>query len=101
MLTVFEKIPELFVEIYDRQFRTWAREFRRRGTRCAIVFNPVPGVAPARDGEDRVVAAGAWLSAEVDAAGTCGMRIVIRPATEHDGEMIARHVRAMSPHVLQ
>lgn len=102
MLTVFEKIPDLFVEVYDHQFQTWAREFRKRGARCAIVFNPVPGVAPRRDEEGRLVAAGAWLTADVDASGGGREpRIVIRPATEHDAEMIARHVRAMSPHVLQ
>lgn len=100
MITVFEKIPDLFVEVYDPQFQTWAREYRRRGARCAIVFNPVPGVAPALDGEGRVVAAGAWLTAEVDGGGA-RPRMVIRPATEHDAEMIARHVRALSPHVLQ
>lgn len=101
MTTVFEKIPDLFVEIYDHQFQVWAREFRRRGSRCAIVFNPVPGVAPMRDEEGRLVAAGAWLTAEVDGSGARGPRVVIRPATEWDAEMIARHVRAMTPHVLQ
>lgn len=97
MTTVFERIPDLFVELYDAQFQSWAREYRRRGNRCAVVFRPVPGVAPAVDAEGRIVMAGAWLTARVDGPG----RVVIRPATGHDEELIARHVRAMSPHVLQ
>jgi hypothetical protein len=101
MITIFEKIPDLFVEVYDSQFATWAREFRRRGTRCAIVFHPVPGEAPKFDGEGRLIAAGAWMDAQVDLSVPERPRIVIRPATEHDEEMIARHTRAMSPHWLQ
>lgn len=100
MLTVFEKIPDLFVEVYDAQFQTWAREFRTRGPRCAIVFNLTPGAQPIYDEDGRIVAVGAWLTADLDLS-TPNRRMVIRPATEHDEEMIARHGRAMKPHVLQ
>lgn len=99
-VTVFEKIPDLFVELYDQQFQTWAREFRARGRRCAIVFNLAPGEMPKFDGEGRMVAVGCWLEAQIE-AGIGEPRIVIRPASEHDEEMIARHTRAMAPHVLQ
>lgn len=101
MLTVFEKIPDLFVEIYDPQLKTWAAEFRTRGPKCAIVFNPAPGAKPLFDGEGRMVAAGAWLAAEVDRSQPQNPRVIIRPATEHDEEMIARHCRELRPHVLQ
>lgn len=100
MVTVFERIPEIFIEIYDAQFQTWSREYQTRGTRCAIVFNPTPGAQPIYDEGGRIVAAGAWLTAELDLSAS-RRRIIIRPATEHDEEMIARHVRAMKPHVLQ
>ena len=43
MITVFERIPEFFVELYDAQFQIWAREFRKRGYECAIVFSRPPG----------------------------------------------------------
>lgn len=101
MITVFERIPDLFVSLYDAQFQTWAREFRARGRKCAIVFNPAPGAKPIFDGEGRIVAAGCWLEAEVDRSRPQTPRVIIRPASEHDEEMIAKHVRAMSPHVLQ
>lgn len=101
MITIFEKIPDLFVEIYDPQFQLWAREFRQRGPKCAIVFNPAPGAKPVFDGEGRIVAAGCWLTAEVDRSRPQDVRVVIRPASDHDEEMIARHCAALRPHVLQ
>lgn len=101
MATEFERVPGLFVELYREQFDIWAREFRTRGKRCAIVFNPPPGELPKFDTEGRIVAAGCWLEAEVDLERPDNPRVVIRPATEHDEEMIARHVKAMKPHVLQ
>lgn len=101
MITVFERIPDLFVELYDPQFKTWAAEFRMRGPKCAIVFTPVPGSAPVFDGEGRIVAAGCWLLAEMDRSQPQMPRVVIRPATNHDEEMIAKHCRAMRSRVLQ
>jgi hypothetical protein len=100
MITVFEKIPELFVQIYDPQFQVWAREFRTRGRKCAIVFNLAPGADPPVDGEGRIIAAGCWLEAQIE-AGVGEPRIVIKPASEHDAEMIARHCHEMKAHVLQ
>jgi hypothetical protein len=91
MITVFDaKIPELFVQVYDPQFQMWAREFRTRGRKCAIVFNPAPGAAPKFDEEGRMVAVGAC--SRLEARGVGEPRIVIKPASEHDAEMIARHV---------
>jgi hypothetical protein len=101
MITEFERIPGLFVELYRRQFEIWAREFRKRGKRCAIVFNPAPGAAPLFDGEGRIIAAGCWLEADIDRSQPQMPRVIIRPASEHDEEMIARHVKTMSRHVLQ
>ena len=100
MLTIFEKIPDLFVELYDAQFQTWAREFRTRGPKCAIVFNLPPGAGTPKDETGRMVAAGCWLAAEVDRSRP-NMRVIIRPATEHDQDMIERHCRQMRGHVLQ
>lgn len=96
MLTVFERIPDLFVQLYDAQFQVWAREFRKRGRRQAIEFRRRPGAAVLLDVEGRPIQAGAWLVAEPD-----GERVVIRPATEHDAELIERHVRDMRGSVLQ
>lgn len=99
MITVFEKIPEIFIQMYDYSFRVWASEFRVRGPRCAIVFRRPRGTAVLLDAEGRAIAAGAWLTAEVDRSGPAA-RVVIRPASARDEEMIARHVREMAGEVL-
>lgn len=100
MITVFEKIPDLFIEMYDDQFKTWAHEFQKRGPYAAIVFNRVPGrpVILGADGEP--VWKGAWLEADVDRSQPQMVRVVIKPRTEHDAEMIEKHCREMRPHVL-
>lgn len=100
MITVFEKIPDLFVEMYDAQFAQWAREFRTRGTYAAIVFDRPPG-APVLLGPDgQPMWKGAWFEAEVDRSMPQNVRVVIKPRTQHDEEMIDRHCREMAPHRL-
>lgn len=101
MITIFERIPDLFVEMYDAQFQVWAREFGARGTRQAIVFARAPGVPVLLDAEGRPIVAGVWLQAEVDRAPGGAARVVIRPADEHAEELIARHCREMRAHVMQ
>jgi hypothetical protein len=100
MITVFERIPDLFVQLYDPQFQLWAAEFKKRGKKCAIVFNPPPGAKPTIDEEGRVIAAGCWLEAQVEITGG-QPHVIIRPASDHDEEMIARHCHEMTGHVLQ
>jgi hypothetical protein len=100
MMTVFQDLPDLFIEMYDEQFKIWAREFKKRGQYAAIVFNRVPG-RPAILGPDgEPVWKGAWLEAEVDHSMPQVPRVVIKPRTEHDAEMILRHCVEMRPHVL-
>jgi hypothetical protein len=99
MITIFEKIPDLFVELYDAQFQLWSREFRTRGPYAAIVFNLPPGTPMQMDEDGQPVWHGAWLHAQIDHL--IGMtRVIIRPRTEHDADMITRHCREMMPHVL-
>lgn len=100
MITVFERIPPLFVELYDDQFKTWANEFRKRGQYAAIVFNRVPGSISILGPDGEPVWKGAWLAAEVDRSQPQAVRVVIKPRTEHDEEMIVKHCREMRPHVL-
>lgn len=97
MITIFEKIPELFIELYDSSFQVWAREFRIRGPRCAIEFIRPPGASALLDPEGRVIRKGAWLVAEPQDDGV----MKISPASDLDAEIIERHVREMRPHVLQ
>ncbi|MEO6381965.1 MAG: hypothetical protein ABIO35_08205 [Nitrobacter sp.] len=100
MITEFERIPDLFVQLYDQTFQVWAREFKIRGPKCAIPFLKPPGAVTLLDANGHPMQKGAWFEAEVDRS-LGEPRVVIRPATPADEELIARHVREMSPHVLQ
>ena len=104
MITIFNKIPDLFVELYDAQFRQWAREFRERtekfGPQAAIVFNPVPGQSADLDEHGQTVWKGAWFRAEVDKSNPANVRVIISPKTPHDEEMVLKHTFDMSPHRL-
>jgi hypothetical protein len=89
MITVFEHIPDVFVEHYDAQFQSWGRDYRARGRKCAIVFDLMPGETPKFDEEDRLVWSGAWLTADLELHR--GQRVMmIRPATEFDRDLIER-----------
>lgn len=101
MITVFEKIPDLFVEMYDPQFAQWAREFRTRGQFAAIVFDRVPGQGVILGPDGKPVWKGAWFEAEVDLSVVDRPRVVIKPRTLHDEEMVDRHCREMSRFRLQ
>lgn len=100
MMTVFERIPDLFVQHYDSSFQIWAREFRKRGDRCAIPFDRVPGrpVILGPDGQPPWI--GAWMEAEIDRSQPQMPRVVIRPASDKDAELIERHTREMAGHWL-
>lgn len=100
MLTVFEGIPDLFVALYDEQFQLWAREYRKRGAYAAIVFDRPRGTPVILGVDGEPVWHGAWLEAAVDRSQPQLPRVVIRPRTEHDAEMIERHCLEMAPHVL-
>ena len=96
MITVFEKIPDLFVEMYDAQFAQWAREFQKRGQFAAIVFDRPPGAVPLLGPDGQPIWKGAWFAAEVDRSNQQNIRVVIKPRTPHDEEMVDRHCREMS-----
>lgn len=96
MLTVFERLPELFVQHYDASFQVWAREFRKRGDRCAIPFDRKPGVPAILDSEGRPVWKGAWLVAEVDRSRPQEVRVVIKPENDEAAAAIERHTREMA-----
>lgn len=90
MLTVFEKIPDVFVEAYDPQFRAWARNFKKVGRVAAFrLQRPIDPLPFAKD-QRRIV--GVRLEAEVDTSQPQNPRIVIRPQTDADEDAIKRHV---------
>lgn len=89
MLTVFERVPDAFVELYDAQFRAWAGNFQKVGRFAAFrLKRPVEPSVLARD-QRRIV--GVRLQADLDRRGD-EPRMVIRPQTDADEEAINRHV---------
>lgn len=98
MLTVFERIPDLFVQHYDSSFQTWAREFRKRGAECAIPFDREPGVPVILGPDGKPSWKGAWLVAEVDRSQPQLPRVVIKPRDDAAEAAIERHTRVMARH---
>lgn len=98
MLTVFEKIPDLFVQHYDSSFQIWAREFRKRGDRCAIPFDRTPGVPVILGPDGQPSWRGAWFVAEVDRSEPQNVRVVIRPENEFAEALVEKHTREMAGH---
>jgi hypothetical protein len=96
MVTVFEGIPEIFIERYDALFQQWGREFRRRGRKVAFAFDLMPDEVRSLDEAGREVLTGAWLLAEPD-----GQWMVIRPATEWDRHLIDVHCTQLRRWMLQ
>jgi hypothetical protein len=100
MITVFERIPDFFVELYDEQFQVWSRELRKRGYECAIVFDLPDGVAPLLNENGQPMWRGCWLRARIERRPGGFFRMIIRPRTEEDEELIRRHCSEMRPFVL-
>lgn len=98
MLTVFENIPDLFVAHYDGSFQVWAREFKKRGARCAIPFDRVPGIPVILGHDGQPVWKGAWLVAEPDTSDPSRPRMVIKPEDEFAAHLIEKHTREMARH---
>ena len=100
MITVFEGIPDIFVERYDAQFEMWGREFRTRGRKCAIVFDRLPGETPSFDAADRLVWSGCWLTADIEEF-RGHQAMIIRPASEWDKNMVEEHAWNLRRWMLQ
>jgi hypothetical protein len=100
MITVFDGIPDIFVERYDALFRQWGREYRKRGGHVAFGFDLMPDEAPMMDEEGRKVWAGAWLTAEIERVNE-HKRMVIRPASDWDRHMIDVHCSKLRRWMLQ
>jgi len=90
MTTVFERIPDRFVELYDVSFQAWAHNFRQVGEVAMFKLRrPVEPLVLANE-QRRIV--GVRLRAEFDNSDPSRPRMVIRPQTDADEEAIKRHV---------
>lgn len=89
-VTVFERIPDVFVEAYDAGFRWWAANFGKVGTTAVMKLRKP--LEPSALSTDRRRIVGVRLTAEVQRGlGGKVTRIVIRPQDEANEEAIRRH----------
>lgn len=99
MLTVFEKIPDLFVQVYDPLFQQWARNFKRVGKKAVLKFRKP--LEPSALATDRRRIVGVVLLAEVERnAKGVTTRVTIRPADEANEEAIRRHTAELRAEML-
>lgn len=89
MLTVFERVPDEFVRLYDGQLQNWARNFRKVGKVAVIKFTrPLSADKMGKRATfDRFQIVGVRLKADLDAG-----RIVVSPQTDEDAEAISAHL---------
>lgn len=93
VVTVFERVPDRFVELYDAEFQRWAANYSRIGRVGAIKLKRP--VAPLVLSADQRQIVGVRLTADVDKS-RLPVRVVIRPQTDADEEAIKRHVVDMA-----
>lgn len=95
VVTAFEKIPDLFVDRYDRAFRHWAANFQKIGERAT--FKLVKPLEPVALSTERRRIVGVRLKAEVERSFSGRVtRVVIRPADEENEEAIRRHTAVLA-----
>ena len=90
MVTVFERIPDSFIELYDVSFQNWAHNFQQVGEVAIFKLRrPVEPLVLSMN-QGRII--GVRLCAEFDNSDPSRPRMVIRPQTDADEEAIKRHV---------
>jgi hypothetical protein len=92
MLTVFERIPEYFVERYDEEIRAWAANFKAIGPVKSIVLKEgrLSDVSP--DEQAGAVLRQVKLIAKME---RWRDRVTITPYEQDDERMIANHCEKM------
>lgn len=95
MLTVFERVPDWFVERYDDEICAWARNFSKIGPVKAIVLREghLADVSP--DPEQGAVLLQVKLIAKMECQHE---RVTIAPADEQSERLIALHCEKMQRH---
>ena len=92
MVTVFDRIPDFFIERYNEEICAWAANFSKIGPVKTIVLKegPFSDLSPAED--QGAVLLGVRLIARMERLRD---RVTVRPAGERDEAIIARHVRKL------
>jgi len=98
MDAVFERIPELFVKVYDAQLRAWGRDLAKVGKIGTVRLRKPVEPLIIHAGAKRIV--GVRLIAEPERGPDGATRLVISPSTDADEEAIRRHVRDLAAEML-
>lgn len=95
MITVFERIPDYFVERYDPEICAWAANFSKIGPVKGIVLREghLSDVSP--DPEQGAVLLQVKLLARMERLKD---RVTIEPFDEQSGMLIAKHCEKMVRH---
>lgn len=88
---VFDKIPQEFVSAYAAELRRWGNGFGALGPHRAVVLRRVPGQEVKLDEYGQEPMVGVSLEAEVEHVAAGHIRLIIRPETDQDERLIARH----------
>ena len=88
MITVFERIPDFFVERYDEELQAWGRNFGKIGPVKAIILKEGPFSDLSPDPEQGAVLIQVKLIAKME---RLRGRVTVTPFTEQDEELIRKH----------
>ncbi len=94
----FDRVPDAFLRHYEAQFKTWGREFKKRGQNCAVILETPPGQATPLDEGGRPVIACVWFKAHLDWTDAAKPKLIIEPKDEFAEELMARHTAEMKRH---
>lgn len=94
---VFERIPPLFLQVYEFELLYWARHFAKIGTVATVKLRKP--VEPLCVGDQRRVV-GVRLTCRLDHSLGGKPRLLIEPADEANEEAIRRHVFDLSVRTL-
>lgn len=92
MLTVFERIPDFFVERYDEELQAWGRNFGKIGPVKTVVLREGPFADLSPDPEQGAVLLGVRLVAKME---RLRERVTVSPQGERDEAVIRRHCEKM------
>lgn len=88
MLTVFERIPDYFVERYDGELQAWGANFAKIGAVKTIVLREGGLADLSPNAEQGAVLLAVRLVAKMERQAE---RVTVSPQSEQDEALIARH----------
>ena len=92
MITVFDNIPDFFVERYNEEIEAWAANFSKVGPVKQVILKEGPFADVSPDPEQGAVLIGVKLIAKMERVRG---RVTVSPMGERDEELIRKHCDKM------